>query len=203
MKRSLFCIFILASILSACILYEPTDSTPQIPSAVPQETVTASATDSIMPTVTLTATLTATIKPTITLTPTITPTATPVPYHLQSVTPVYLQNFVHPDSGCNWMGVGGQVFDKEGNPTPSVVIWVMGVIDGQPIESIVMTGTAAGDNYGKAGFEAILSAKPVTTHDVFSIQVLDLDGNELSEQIFFDTSDQCDKNLIIINFVEE
>ena len=204
MKRSLFCIIVLTIFLSACILYEPlADSTPQVPGTIPQETVTISPTESILPTATLMATKTATLEPTVTFTPTMTLTATPVPYHLQSTTPIYLQNFVHSDSGCNWMGIGGQVFDRLGNPMPNLVVWVMGVIDSQPIERIVLTGTTAGDNYGKAGFEAILSAKPLRTEDVFSIQILDINGNVLSERISFDTSDQCDENLIIINFVEE
>lgn len=204
MKRSLICIFILTGILSACILYEPpADSTPQVPTAVVQETATLSATDTTVPTVTQTATLTATVKPTITLTPTTAATATDVPYHLQSVTPVYLQNFVHPEAGCNWMGVGGQVFDKQGNPTPNLVVWVMGLVDGQVIEQVVLTGTTAGDSYGKAGYEAVLSTKPLNTENVFSIQILNLDGDVLSDRVFFPTSAQCDENLIIINFVEE
>ena len=204
MKRSMFCILMLATIFSACILYEPViNSTPQEPSIAPLETFTATATDIIMPTATHTATMTATLKPTVTLTPTKTVTATPVPFHLQSVTPVFLQNFVYPDSGCNCMGVGGQIFDKAGTPTANLVVWIRGVIDNQPFESIVLTGTTAGNRYGKAGFEAVLSSKPVATSAVFSIQILDLDGNVLSEQVFFNTSEQCDQNLIIINFVEE
>ena len=123
MKRSLICIFILTGMLSACILYEPlTDNTPQVPTAVIQETATFSSTDTVVPTTTQTATLTATLKPTLTLTPTIAATTTPLPYHLQSVNPVYLQNFVHPEAGCNWMGVGGQVFDKQGDPTQNLVV---------------------------------------------------------------------------------
>ena len=204
MKRSLICIFILTGMLSACILYEPlTDNTPQVPTVAIQETATFSSTDTVVPTTTQTATLTVTVKPTLTLTPTITATTTPLPYHLQSVNPVYLQNFVHPEAGCNWMGVGGQVFDKQGNPTPNLVVWVMGMVDGQVIEQVVLTGTTAGDSYGKAGYEAVLSTKPLNTENVFSIQILNLDGDVLSERVFFPTSDQCDENLIIINFVEE
>lgn len=206
MKRNLVYILYLAGIFSACILYEPPiDSTPQVPTAIVQETATVSASDTVVPTATQTATLTATatLKPTITLTPTITATTTPLPYHLQSVNPVYLQNFVHPEAGCDWMGVGGQVFDKQGNPTPNLVVWVMGMVDGQVIEQVVLTGTTAGDSYGKAGYEAVLSTKPLNTENVFSIQILNLDGDVLSERVFFPTSAQCDENLIIINFVEE
>jgi hypothetical protein len=168
-----------------------------------QETATLFATNTAVPTMTQTATLTATVKPTITLTPTMTATATEVPYHLQSVTPVYLQNFVHPEAGCNWMGVGGQVFDQQGNPISNLVVWITGMVDAQVIEQVVLTGTTVGDRYGKAGFEAVLSTKPSNTENVFSIQILNLDGDVLSERVFFSTSDQCDENLIIINFVEE
>ncbi|HAF62759.1 MAG TPA: hypothetical protein DCK95_10610 [Anaerolineaceae bacterium] len=191
---------ILASLFSACIVFEPMPtSTPQATSTESIRTVAATATTSITPS----ATQTATLKPTETSIPTATISPMPLPYKLQSETPLYLQNFVHPDSGCGWMGVGGQVFSKEGEPVANLVVWIRGLIDNQPYEVVTLTGTSAGDSYGKAGFEAFLSSKPVTTSGIFSIQILDLNGTMLSEQVFFNTSAQCDQNLIIINFVEE
>jgi hypothetical protein len=167
---------------------------------VPSATATITRTFTPTFTVTKTLTLTPTFPPTRTATPTKTPTPTPYPYILQSGVPVYLANFGYPDAGCNWMGIGGQVFNSDGIPLINMVIWIRGVIQSQQIEKVVLTGTAEGNKYGPGGFEAILSSTAVDTNGIFSIQVLDLNGNVLSDRIYFDTSSECNQNLIVLNF---
>ena len=145
-------------------------------------------------------TSTPTRTPTKTATPTKTPTPTPYPYILQSGAPVYLANFGYPDAGCNWLGVAGQVFGASGKPLINTVVWVRGTIQNQAIEKVVLTGTSEGNKYGPGGYEAFLSGTAIDTSGIFSIQILDLDGNILSDRIYFDTSSACTENLIILNF---
>jgi hypothetical protein len=38
------------------------------------------------------------------------------PYRLQAGTPRFMANFIQPEAGCNWMGVGGQAFNLGGQP---------------------------------------------------------------------------------------
>ena len=167
---------------------------------IPSATLTA--TRAFTPTFTpsKTPTLTPTRTPTKTATPTKTPTPTPYPYILQSGAPVYLANFGYPDAGCNWLGVAGQVFGASGKPLINTVVWVRGTIQNQAIEKVVLTGTSEGNKYGPGGYEAFLSGTAVDTSGIFSIQILDLDGNILSDRIYFDTSSACTENLIILNF---
>jgi hypothetical protein len=167
---------------------------------IPSATATIPSTFTPTLTATKTLTLTPSFTPTKTATPTSTPTPTPYPYILQNGAPVYLANFGYPDAGCNWMGIGGQVFGSGGNPLINIVVWVRGVIQGQQYEKVVLTGTAEGYKYGPGGFEAILSSTAADTSGIFSIQLLDLNGNVLSDRVYFDTSAECNENLIILNF---
>ncbi len=159
--------------------------------------------ESTVPTATEEVVSTETVVPS--LTPTSLPSATPtqLPFAIQADTPVYTENYAYPDAGCNWLGVGGQIFDSDGEPIINLVIWIRGSINEQPFEAIALTGTAEGAKYGPGGYEAVLKNSVLETSDVFSIQVLDLNGNILTEPYFFDTFDQCDQNLIIINFVRK
>jgi len=150
-------------------------------------------------------TQTETIQPTENPTDTPIPqiTATPYPISIQSGTPVYIQNFAYPSSGCDWLGVAGQVFDENGKPMVNQVVMISGDIEAEEVEIIGVTGIPEADIYGPGGFELIISDHVFSSQDDLSIQVLDLDGFSLSEQVLFNTYSDCEKNLIIINFQVE
>ena len=172
-----------------------------VPSSPTQETsatVLPSSTPTMMPT----------SKPTITTTYTPTPTFTPtaVPFALQQLNPFYLANFTHPEDGCNWMGVAGQVFNKEGKVLNDVVIKAGGSINGTPvIEDMVMPLTDPDIDlaYGPGGFEITLATEVAATDAEAWIQLYTLNGDPLSERIYLVTYDDCLKNLILINFSEK
>jgi hypothetical protein len=63
-----------------------------------------------------------------------------------------------------------------------------------------MTGLAEGDAYGPGGYEIQLSKQPYQTNGSLNIQVFDLNANALTDPLFFNTSADCEKNLVIINF---
>lgn len=141
------------------------------------------------------------VTPTVTLPPTKTLTPTLVPYKLQSTNPTFTQNFNHPDLGCNWMGVAGQVFDKAGKPVAGIVVTVKGTLPGGEVNQVALTQMQIGQNYGPAGYEITLANAPVMTTNALTIQLFDLSANPLSKPIAFSTSELCTQNLILINFV--
>ena len=144
--------------------------------------------------------------PADTETPTPEPTATventptPFPYTTQPSTPAYIANFAHPEKGCEWMGVAGQVFGSNDEPVLNIVVAVTGKLDDKTVEAIGITGTESGDVYGPGGYEIVLSDSPLHTEGIMTIQLFNLNGIPISDQISFNTQNGCDKNLIIINF---
>ena len=121
-------------------------------------------------------------------------------YSLQSNNPTYTQNFAHQDLGCKWIGVAGQVFDQQQNPVSSVVVQLKGTMNGTPITELGMTGTAR--IYGPAGYELLLGSQPFNSSGALTIQLLDSQGKPLSAAVPINTYQDCQKNLILVNFLE-
>lgn len=138
--------------------------------------------------------------------PTATPTQTPTPivivypYNVQLGSPVYLTNFAHPDLGCNWMGVAGQVFNKHGDVVNNLVVEVYGKLGNQDILRLTLTGMT--NTYGPGSYEIMLSSTPIPSKNTLFIHLYDLEGNLLTKPMPFETYGDCDKNLILINFNE-
>lgn len=122
------------------------------------------------------------------------------PYQLQPGSPAWLPNFIHPEAGCNWLGVAGQAFDAEGNPVTMLVVEVGGILSGNQIQSLSLTGVAPA--YGPSGYEVHLGNRAVDSGSTLWIMLKDLSGKELSNRIYFDTFADCSRNLVLINFVE-
>ena len=166
---------------------EPTEA----PTEEPQYTATAQIV-TLMPT----ATATATALP---------PTATPAPvdekYEVQQDSPVYIPNFVYPDLGCNWMGIAGQVFNQAGSPMENVVVVAEGSIGNNPLEQISLTSLASA--YGPGGYELPLADQTIESANIIYLSIYDLEGNLLSQPLAIETFDDCEKNLIIVNFKEK
>jgi hypothetical protein len=135
------------------------------------------------------------------------PSATPVPtadlesgttFQLQEGSPSYEANAFHPEDGCNWLGVAGQVFDTEGTPVIGVLVEAAGTVNDEDISGLTLTGTAL--DYGEGGYEILLRNTPVDSEGALYIQLLDQANLPLTEKIFFQTYESCDSNLIKINF---
>jgi hypothetical protein len=149
---------------------------------------------------------TATFTPEATNTPTATITSTTVPYVLQQMNPFYLENFTHPEKGCDWMGVAGQVFDKNGQVQTEVVIKAGGTIGGKAVIEDMTLPLAEPDidlAYGPAGYEITLSNEVMATNSEAWIQLFSLTGDPLSERVMLITYDDCLKNLILMNFSQK
>jgi hypothetical protein len=128
------------------------------------------------------------------------------PYKVQDMNPVYLANFTRQELGCDWMGIGGQIFNLEGVVQKDIIIKVGGDIAGSPpIEELTMP-LAEPDldiAYGPGGYELTLADSPVDSDATLWIQLFSLQGDPLTEQIYLVTYDDCQKNLLLMNFIEK
>jgi hypothetical protein len=171
----------------------PSTWTP-VPTSLPTETVTPGPTST----------------PLISPTPTVTPTATPEKdsfqgrgpsFVLQQGSPKALPNIYHPERGCDWMGVGGQAVDLNGSPYIGLIVQLGGSLGGRPYDTkLSITGTAP--QYDRAGFEFVIADRPISSVGTLWLQLLDQAGLPLSEKTYFDTYNDCEKNLTILYFTQ-
>ncbi|MBG0770921.1 MAG: hypothetical protein H0S82_04390, partial [Anaerolineaceae bacterium] len=138
-----------------------------------------------------------------TLAPTPEPTATPdpTPYVLQDGNPLYLANFVHTSAGCDWLGVAGQVFDANGEPIPDLFIVAGQDSVSESNQWAARTGLSI--NYGPGGYEIQLSNQSTATTQDYWVQVVNQSGAVLSDRVYFDTFEDCTRNLVLINFTAQ
>ncbi len=178
----------------------PTNTPKQLPPTWTPTPVPPTATWTPVPTDTPTPTASPTPEAAVIVTDTPTPEQTTPPFALQPGNPVAIPAGVggHPD--CDWMGVAGQVIDLRGAPLTNQLIKVTGTLEGQTIEVIAITGLAT--QYGPAGYEITLANKPIASTGTLTVQMFDQAGLPLSEPVVIDTYDTCDKNLILVNFVQ-
>jgi hypothetical protein len=170
------------------------------PTWTPGPTASPTPTSTPRPTATLPASPTpfSILSPTSTLTESQTTSGTPFVVSQGSPTAISSVTF-HPEEGCNWMSVAGQVLDMSGAPiSTGVIIQLGGVLQGQYIEKTSLTGVAP--QYGQAGYEIFLADEPVATTRTLWVQLLDQAGLPLSQKVYFDTYSDCEKNLIFVNF---
>jgi hypothetical protein len=138
--------------------------------------------------------------PTETGTPEDTATPSPEPTGVPfSVTVKYVDSSImHPESACDFFGVGGSVFDLQGNPFKGMVVALSGGAGGKSYSQLTVSGTAPA--YGQSGFEFALGSKPVDSSGTLFVQLLDQAGLPLSAKTPFDTYADCTKNLPIVRF---
>ena len=120
-------------------------------------------------------------------------------YALQPGSPVYAPNIFHPDLGCNWGGVGGQVLGESGQPVGMLVIEIGGTLNGEHVDGLTLTGAA--NQWGPGGYEISLSDSLIDSAKELWVRVLGMEGEPLSEPVYFDTFTDCEKAAIIINFI--
>jgi hypothetical protein len=121
------------------------------------------------------------------------------PYRLQSGTPAVLTNFLNSD-GCNYMGVGGQVFKLNGDAVTGLVVEITGTLGGKNVLFLVLTGSV--QNLGPGGYEVKLGTQPVASNGTLKIQVFDLNGIPQTPLTPISTYADCTKNFILVNFFE-
>lgn len=135
-------------------------------------------------------------------TPVLVPTETPfVGYYafaIQNEPNTITSTIFKPDLECNWTGVAGQVFDLQGRPVKGIRVWLKGTFDNKSIDYLGLTLESS--PYGPSGFEFTLGETPKNTTEKLYLQLLDQAGIPISDRVYFDTFEDCDKNLVLINF---
>jgi len=129
-----------------------------------------------------------------------TPTTSPSPTGMAFAATVdYIASTAyHPDAGCTWMGVAGQVVDMNNSPILYLTIHLGGKVGDQVMDYLGLSGTAP--TYGQSGFEFVLANKPVASTQTLWIQLLDQQNMPFSDKIYLDTFEDCAKNLIMVRF---
>jgi hypothetical protein len=177
------------------VLISPTAT--RIPSLTPSQL--PSTTPTLLPTQTKTP------VPSVTWTSTPNPSKTPalssIRFNVQPNNPFYIQNFAHPQAGCNWFGVGGQVFDKYSRPIEGLVVSLEGTLNSSSVDLLGLTGNQTA--YGPGGYEIKLGDKPAISNGSLQLAIFDLAGLPLSAPVIINTTMDCSKNLVLVNFVQK
>ncbi len=121
-------------------------------------------------------------------------------FAVQTGTPVGLPNWAHAEAGCNWMGIAGQIFDLTGTPAINFVVEAGGTLEGNPVLGLSLTGLNS--VYGPGGFEVYLANHITASQNTVWIEIKDTQGKLVSERIYLSTYNDCNQNLILLNFVE-
>jgi hypothetical protein len=177
------------------------------PTWTPTPTVAPTETPTPRPTITLEPSSTTFVLPSATprVSPTNTPkgSATPKATGAAYVATVTANDSVlfNPSASCNWAGVAGQVIDKKNAPKIGFQVRLGGFWNNQSVELTSLSGVSP--QYGQSGFEFVLGDTPLATTKLLWIQLFDQSGSALSEQVYFDTYAECQKNLIVVRFKEK
>ena len=118
---------------------------------------------------------------------------------LQRGTPAAIPNFVDLVVGCDWAGIGGQVFDQAGSPMNGLLVKISGTLGGRQILKYVYTGSS--QYFGPGGFDLKLVDHPVSSQTL-TLQVLDAAGVRRSAAFPLTTYATCQQNLLVVNLVE-
>lgn len=104
----------------------------------------------------------------------------------------------YPDRGCEWMGVGGQVLDIQDRPYIGIQVVLGGYLDSKPVNIISLTGSV--QTYGDASYEFELAKTLIASQETLWLRLVDQSNLPISDRIYFDTYNDCKRNLILINF---
>ncbi len=152
------------------------------------------------PTQTLTPSLTptSTVTPTATPTPTATATEIPKPFVLKGTPQPVSSKMIHPSWGCEYLVIGGQVWDLQDAPVIGKTVHLGGSYGDELISLFVLTGDDT--VYGESGYEFVLENKRINSSGSLWIRLEDEIGLPLSGITYLDISDSCQQNLILVNF---
>jgi len=109
---------------------------------------------------------------------------------------------VHADLGCKWAGVGGKVVDAAGKPIAFQTVQLSGTLNNKAVNMIVLSGHDPLAAYGPSGFEFTLGTAPIASTQELWIMLFDNTGIPLTNKIFLDTFNDCNKNLVMVVFTK-
>lgn len=152
----------------------------------------------LVPTITQTLAATDTLVPV--LTPTVTASATPeaYPFILIGEPESMSSDLLRPSLGCGWLVIAGQVWDLQDAAVKGFSVQLFGELEGFLIDQFSVTGSAP--VYGESGYEFLLQNLVVNSQNSLFIQLEDENGVPYSLPYALETFNDCQKNLILVNF---
>ncbi|MCE2488698.1 MAG: hypothetical protein J4G17_01810 [Anaerolineae bacterium] len=135
---------------------------------------------------------TSTRPPRTTIVPRPTASPTPLPPGLHFALDAASIEYVAGTGRCDWSGIAGRVVHRNGRGAAGLLV-VARKVD----SDLEMVGTT--DSRGN--FELRLGDVPLLAP--WSLQLRSLDGTTLSDLMQIVTSEQCDQNLIVLEFSEQ
>jgi len=94
------------------------------------------------------------------------------------------------------MGVAGLVNDSRGDPIIGLYVQVGNFEDGEIRETL----SGLFPIYGESGYEITIARPVQTIAEPLWIQLLNEQHVPVSERVYFQPVDSCDRSLILINF---
>lgn len=151
-----------------------------------------------VPTITPTSAATGTFAPT--QTSTLTPTNTPevFPFILIGEPELMSSDLLRPSLGCDWLVIAGQVWDLQDRAVKGLTLHLFGELQGYQIDQSAVTGSAP--IYGDSGYEFLLENLVVNSKNAVFIQLVDADNAPYSLAYPLQTFQDCQKNLVLVNF---
>ena len=128
------------------------------------------------------------------------PTPELYPYVLDGEPEPVPSVMVRPQLGCEWLVIAGQVWDLEGEPVTGLTLHLFGELGGYTIDRFVLSGSENAVVYGRSGYEFTLEDLLVTSESSLQIQLIDSNGIPLSLPYTLQTFEDCQRNLILVNF---
>jgi hypothetical protein len=178
----------------------------QTPINIPTQTSTATITPTIHPTITSSPTHTAVITqlPTTTevvittLTPTVTPEGS-MHFVAQIGTPVYS---AHPN-GCDGIYLVGNVIDINSSPLVHITVDAGGSLGGNTIDP-EPSDSGSHPEFSASGWQIKISDTLIdSTNSVYVALYTVVSDDPVSDLVFVDTFNDCEKNMIMVNFTQD
>ena len=98
------------------------------------------------------------------------------------------------------MGIAGQVFGLGGEPEDGMLLNLQGILAGESIDRMAVTQPVPA--LGPGGYLFTLANHPIETDGSLWLQVFDQAGSPKTGKILLKTYGDCERNLLVINFVE-
>ena len=136
--------------------------------------------------------------PTLTPSPISSPTLELMPYIVIGEQETLSSALLRPGLGCDWLIIAGQVWSLQDAPVKGLRLHLTGEWGGFVMDSFAISGDA--ENYGESGYEFTLENLLVSSDETVFIQLFDVDDKPLSHPYPIQIFDDCQKNLILINF---
>ncbi len=107
----------------------------------------------------------------------------------------------HP-GGCDGLYIAGHITDIDNNPLVHMTVQVSGVLNEELVFIEAFSGTNT--NYTISGWEIKLADMPVDSYGAITVALYEQGGWEpISEEVVIDTFNDCSRNLVEINFIQQ